>query len=315
MAITVYTHREMAHTIFQADKTRLILEASGIQFVNNPQHAILLVGSRERQISRLISKFGRTKRYLLWTHEPGYWECGGRWTTISGQRVRTLTLRSGEVFADNYYYVNIANRGSRPSPTSPVMQPPNRIICVASASKMTRQHSISIGPGDDLTRLRSEIAMKGHKRGTLDIYGQDWPRGISLGKSRDGQWILAKYDLLTGYRFNLCFENTLFPYYCSEKIWHAIYCGCLPIYFGQQTVYEDFPRNSFIDYAEIMNIESLFKMIDGMTDEDFAARYNQCLNVFNKCRSVGDASRCRAAEYTARVITRFCLPEVTSGGS
>ncbi|MEM6770055.1 MAG: glycosyltransferase family 10 [Bacteroidota bacterium] len=41
-----------------------------------------------------------------------------------------------------------------------------------------------------------------------------------------------KLALLHKYKFNLCPENTDAPGYVTEKLWHAIAAGCIPIYWG-----------------------------------------------------------------------------------
>ena len=112
--------------------------------------------------------------------------------------------------------------------------------------------------------------------------GTDEPHlGVSRGQSRYGQWSLSKYKILEGYDFNLCFENSLIPYYCSEKIWHAIHCGCLPIYYGQEAIYEDFPQDSFLDYATLGSADALFEAVSRMSLGEFQHRYEQCQRVFS----------------------------------
>jgi hypothetical protein len=37
---------------------------------------------------------------------------------------------------------------------------------------------------------------------------------------------------LEQYRFNLCPENSNASGYCTEKIFEAIYAGCIPVYYG-----------------------------------------------------------------------------------
>jgi alpha(1,3/1,4) fucosyltransferase len=41
-----------------------------------------------------------------------------------------------------------------------------------------------------------------------------------------------KFEYLRNYKFNLCPENSNFPGYCTEKVFEAIKCGCIPIYWG-----------------------------------------------------------------------------------
>ena len=41
-----------------------------------------------------------------------------------------------------------------------------------------------------------------------------------------------KFKYLKSYKFNLCPENSNYPGYCTEKVFEAIKCGCIPIYWG-----------------------------------------------------------------------------------
>jgi alpha(1,3/1,4) fucosyltransferase len=41
-----------------------------------------------------------------------------------------------------------------------------------------------------------------------------------------------KFEYLRNYKFNLCPENSNYPGYCTEKVFEAITCGCVPIYWG-----------------------------------------------------------------------------------
>ena len=41
-----------------------------------------------------------------------------------------------------------------------------------------------------------------------------------------------KIDLLTNYRFNICYENDIQLGYTSEKLFDAKFSGCIPLYFG-----------------------------------------------------------------------------------
>jgi len=272
----------------------------GIEFTTDPKNAVFLIAHRKTLINELITTFGSSKKYLLWTHEPKYWVYGEKWATISKQKIRTITMRSGEIYQDNYYYAKIRTGDCRPRAVIPPIDIKRTIVCLATY--FNRGQLVPSKNNPSLEKLRSEIAMAGHRINKLDIFGRGWPLGFSKGETRQGSWALAKYKILANYHFNLCFENTVYPYYCSEKIWQAIYCGCLPIYFGQNTIYEDFPKNSFIDYTDYGTPKALFDKVDKMTDDEFAERYNKCLNVFQRALSVGNQSREKAAKHVARQL-------------
>jgi hypothetical protein len=55
---------------------------------------------------------------------------------------------------------------------------------------------------------------------------------------------------LSRYRINLCLENTMTPYYFTEKFVNAARAGCVPIYHAHPTVRESFLKGArWIDPA------------------------------------------------------------------
>jgi hypothetical protein len=57
----------------------------------------------------------------------------------------------------------------------------------------------------------------------------------------------AKSDVLAGYGFNLCPENSLFPGYYTEKIPEAFDADCLPITWAEPSVRFDFNPRAFVN--------------------------------------------------------------------
>jgi hypothetical protein len=54
---------------------------------------------------------------------------------------------------------------------------------------------------------------------------------VRLGPTRKD-----KHDLLKQFMFNICAENTVTPGYTTEKIFHSIEAGCIPLYNGPDPV-------------------------------------------------------------------------------
>jgi alpha(1,3/1,4) fucosyltransferase len=133
----------------------------------------------------------------------------------------------------------------------------------------------------------------------IDIFGQGWPNGISRENSRFHQRRERKKDILDNYNFNLCFENTVFPKYITEKIWESIESNCLPIYYGcsKSSIYEIFPDKSFIDYSEFKVPEELIQFIENISQKEFRDRMNKCIKVYNsfikKSESFWESERIR----------------------
>ena len=306
MRICVYVHPGTRHTIFQKDNTLAVLFQYGVRLVESPEEATVLVGNREQFLSELINAHGASKRYLLWTHEPFYWTLTEKWANIAGQRVRTISLHSGEVFFNNYFYSCICAKPYFPT-AIPRRKLNRTVVIVAGAKSRGDPDIVARANKIDLLQVRRQLAMVGHRAGLCDVYGRNWPAGVSRGESRLGDWSLAKYKILERYDFNLCFENSLVPYYCSEKIWQAIHCGCLPIYYGQASIYEDFSEDSFLDYAQIGNPEALFDIVHNMTVSEFNERYGRCLEVFERAFPLGRLAQEHAAHYAAMQIIALNL--------
>jgi hypothetical protein len=140
--------------------------------------------------------------------------------------------------------------------------------------------------GVDLNAKRQAIARCAYDRNVGDVVGSGWNQlsGIKNSGFDSGNeaWWNTKLELLKGYRFNIAFENTLWKYYVTEKIWHSIKVGCLPVYWGKgSSIYESFPKNSFIDASEFKSINEL---IDYMTDLSYTMwleRMKKCIEVYN----------------------------------
>ena len=56
----------------------------------------------------------------------------------------------------------------------------------------------------------------------------------------------SKYEILEPYVFNLCFENSMFPGYYTEKIVQAWAAGTIPLYFSDTLVKSDFNKAAFL---------------------------------------------------------------------
>jgi hypothetical protein len=76
--------------------------------------------------------------------------------------------------------------------------------------------------------------------------------------------VKSKIDFFRKCRFSLCFENSSYPGYCTEKIMHGFIARTVPIYWGSPTVQMDFLEGSYIsrhDYVSDNNfIDAIIQM-------------------------------------------------------
>jgi len=73
--------------------------------------------------------------------------------------------------------------------------------------------------------------------------------------------VKSKIDFFRQCRFSLCFENSSYPGYCTEKIMHGIIARTVPIYWGSPTVTLDFQEGSYISRHDYVSDNSFMDAI------------------------------------------------------
>lgn len=71
----------------------------------------------------------------------------------------------------------------------------------------------------------------------------------------------AKTDFLRPYKFNIAFENKSLAGYTTEKIADAMSARCIPIYFGDPLIHEEFNPKSFLNYHDFPDEDALIERI------------------------------------------------------
>ncbi len=85
-----------------------------------------------------------------------------------------------------------------------------------------------------------------------------------------------KVEFLRDYKFNICFENSSHPGYCTEKIIHSMFMNCVPIYWGDPLVNLDFNRDSFLNLHDFETEEEFIQKIIEIDNND--SEYNRILS-------------------------------------
>ncbi len=84
--------------------------------------------------------------------------------------------------------------------------------------------------------------------------------------------IKSKSKTLQNYRFCLAFENARSENgYISEKIFDAMFNGCVPIYAGAGNIEEELPANTFINANEL-DFKEIETTIKTMSTEEYSQR-------------------------------------------
>lgn len=91
--------------------------------------------------------------------------------------------------------------------------------------------------------------------------------------------VRSKREVISNFKFCLCFENCIFPGYITEKIFDCFLAGCIPVYFGAPDITDFVPSETFIDYRHFGNYSDLDKFLRGMTESD-AGQYLNAASEF-----------------------------------
>lgn len=71
----------------------------------------------------------------------------------------------------------------------------------------------------------------------------------------------TKLNFLPQYKFNMCFENSSWPGYATEKLYEAFMGKTIPIYWGSPTIEVDFNPNAFLNWHDYGDDELFLKAI------------------------------------------------------
>lgn len=270
----------LRHSPFNQRKCLEYFEENQIMVVQDEKDADLVISATIPRLLPVMLRYGHSKIYLIWTNEPRFnASFSPKKSFLNLPEINILNIYN-HFYSCNYTWLR---PGQKLEYISKVDFSDRRAVALMGFRNKRRKWSlVHQGKELDLCYLRTQIALQGHRLGIFDIYGRDWPPHITKGQSRGGKWREKKKDILAGYNFNLAFENTNWPYYCTEKIWDAIEGGCLPIYYGADNkIYEDFPANSFIDFALLDGIPELMDILMSMSEQEYVERFNLCVDAFN----------------------------------
>ncbi len=113
---------------------------------------------------------------------------------------------------------------------------------------------------------------------SFDLYGDGWTKRISgfdktheLAAQQAFRGQISpnkKLEVLSHYKFAICFENCVFPGYVTEKIFDCFLAGCIPIYLGAPDINDFVPKGSYIDFRDFKNFKSLEFFLEKVTFEE-----------------------------------------------
>ena len=83
----------------------------------------------------------------------------------------------------------------------------------------------------------------------------------------------SKFEILADYTFSVCFENSMFPGYYTEKALHAWVAGTIPLYFSDDRFVEDFNEDAVINRSEFLTMNSFINDIKRVQEEPIALEW------------------------------------------
>lgn len=307
----------MEHTPFAINRTNSheFFRMHSIEFTDNANECDLFITRRHPGIQKRVNlkiKYG-DRPILLWTHEPRFNThfCSQLNSYSILPNFYIMNVYTGDIHISNYTIYSSAIREKVSLiKKSDISNFSNKNKCIAFLStyipKPQKFTLINDGRDINLTGIRQNLGIAGYQQRLVDIYGRNWPNGLSIGESRYNNRQKTKQDILKRYNFNLCLENTNFDYYCTEKIWDSIAGSCLPIYYGKfNRIYETFPKESFIDVSNFYPYENVFEFVRNMTEDEYIERLNRCISIYNDLANNRKELKCKRQKMLSNIVERI----------
>jgi hypothetical protein len=227
-----------------------------INIVKNYKNADIIIGFTENLIKKFISRHHtlRNKKYVL----------------FSNSTKDKITFKNKDIYVyntENVFYTNIFHNFIN-----------NKIDLLEEVNDDFNRKILILGNyeknNNNLGTVLSNIAIYGYKVNMVSIYGENWPKGIV----KDNKTALQS---MKEHNFCLSFEKKYEKYNVSSLFWQSIQNYCIPVYYGSESLYEIFPKNSFIDINDYKSHKDLFHFIKSIPDYEFISRLNKCIEIVN----------------------------------
>jgi hypothetical protein len=291
-----FTEDNLQNSLFESID---FLARNNISRVNSPERAEIIAGRRVRAFAD--ERLPNDRIHIMWTHEPFFSTSPTPMVRRYDKTIHIFNVYNINVYTDNFY---IGPRGG----FIPTMKAGDLNVPFAkrtAVTLMTNRTSSAVIDGVErsLTEVRAKIALDGHSRGIIDIFGRGWPDGVAMGESRFQDRTASKAKVLSHYNFNLCMENCNWPYYVTEKIWEAIRGRCLPLYYVNDTMEYHAEMEAVINTKDITDSEQVAEVIENMSEIEFLDRMNTLIGLYNRGIRLGYNRRSRIR--TENLLGRF----------
>jgi hypothetical protein len=103
-------------------------------------------------------------------------------------------------------------------------------------------------------------------------------------------------------KFAYCYENVAnLPDYISEKIFDSFFGGCVPIYWGSNTITKHIPSDCFIDRKNFKNMAELHRYLLSINE----AKYTQYQNNIQEFLASPKAMEFDTTTYVKTIIGKI----------
>lgn len=126
---------------------------------------------------------------------------------------------------------------------------------------------------------RIEVMARLAKLGVVDLYGRGWDQWWSHRSMWPPYWrnyrtlmsiyrgsCESKYEVLSRYRFSLCFENMAMNGYVTEKLFDCLYAGTIPLYLGAKNIESLIPSGVYVDCRNFVSWDEMSGCVMSMSE-------------------------------------------------
>ncbi len=126
-----------------------------------------------------------------------------------------------------------------------------------------------------------------------------------------GGKVADKLEFIKDYKFVISFENSVYDGYTTEKILEPIFKDCIPIYWGNKLVGQDFNSNRFIDYNSFESEEELITKLLEIDQNDDLAIDMLMQPTFNEHKLSHNEERIQVLQILSEIIENPKKPIAT----
>lgn len=167
---------------------------------------------------------------------------------------------------------------------------PHRDVLEPYWSRTDRQDRVVVINGNhipttfnkELYSERIEAMAALAKTRSVDLYGRGWHKWWSRASMWMPYWrhrrtlmsiykgpCASKYEVMSQYKYTLCFENMAMTGYITEKIFDCFYAGTIPIYLGATDIVDLIPNDAYIDARQFASWAEIPRYLAGLSVQQY----------------------------------------------